>query len=199
MAFEGYRMTDKPGSRLLDQNGQFYETAWINHPKVGVTVVSGSGPNFAGHALLRVKTYTTARTGDDVTDDGRGDLRKDGRSSYYHVPQPGRTTPLYLDGKPDLNKYLTDEGKTVIGTCWFPASKGNPAALLNLLLQYAHGQKKYTWMVTHHNCWSFATQTAKEAGYLTPSFGAVCPKTPIQLLQRLANDGTWKGLVAMAS
>jgi hypothetical protein len=195
MKFEGHPMTDKPGSRLLDQSSpdSSYNYGWTNHPRVGIAVVSGDFPNRAGHALLCVRIFHEQY---EVEHQRNGsttysDERKGHKSYYYHVPHPGRTTPLYLDRGTELNQYLTDHKKHLIGTCWLRPGQGNPSRLLDELQKYAHGQKKYTWLGAYHNCWSFAVETAKQAGYVTPSFGALRPKTPIQLLNELKKDGTW--------
>lgn len=137
---------------------------------VGITVVTGLTPS--GHALLRIRY----RVNNGL------------KSSYFHVDEAGTSSPKFIDGKHDFAKYLLDNGKTLKGTVWFARDPTRAQALINRLNLYATGAKKYTWGGGYHNCWSFAIEVAKKAGFTTPSFGALCFKSPIALLEKLKQD-----------
>jgi hypothetical protein len=169
----GDRMAGRIKPRLLDDTSHYRTN--LESLTVGVTVVTGSTKY--GHALLRVRYQYASKKGDcSLT-----------KSSYFHCTDPGTTNPRYIDGKEWFDKYISTNKKQIVGTCWFYENLAKNKKLWGLLQEYVDG-KTYYWGGIHHNCWSFATQMAKEAGWITPSFGAKAMKTPIQFLEVLGTE-----------
>lgn len=169
--YAGERVDASPSSRTLEDSSHHSTDilAASADLDVGITVVSGGFGK--GHALLRLRYR------------GSSGLK----SSYFHVRNLGKAVPRFIDGKHAFDRYLQEQGKTLIGTFWFERKPAAAHQLITELNSYRNG-RTFLWCGTHHNCWSFAIQVAKDAGFLTPSFGALAFKSPQHFLERLAED-----------
>jgi hypothetical protein len=119
-----------------------------NFDQTYAVVVSGDGPNFCGHLILKVGL--------------------DANETYLHVAGV-RTQPRQMDAA-GYRRYLKETGKREIKRFRVPITKPDDAMRrLEILLS-----KKWLWGVLPHNCASFVEDIV-EAGGSSAGLYLNCP------------------------
>ena len=125
MAYEGDRMNACP-------------TIPYNFAETYAVVVSGDGPNFCGHLMLRVGL--------------------DGSAMYMHVAGM-RTEPRQMN-ESGYQRYLSDTGKRELKRFRVKISRPNQAMLELEQLLFV----KWMWGLLPHNCASFVEKIVAAGG-----------------------------------
>jgi hypothetical protein len=130
----------------------------------GVMIVSGGGPNIAGHALLRMD---------------------DNYAGYAHVHEP-HDYPEFLTPA-QFRQYLRSEGKLIWGevSVRVPNLDGARAMLSGL------ARRKWRWLGVVDNCADFCSTVLNAGGANLPADLSNLPKTALhQALKGAVNNWT---------
>ncbi|HEX8692262.1 MAG TPA: hypothetical protein VF746_07580 [Longimicrobium sp.] len=119
----------------------------------GIIIVSGTGPNLAGHALLKLSNTM---------------------AGYAHVDAP-YDYPKFMS--PDgFAKYLSAEGKTI----WGEISVRVPNMEAARTALNAAAQQQWVWLGVAHNCVDFAVEVLNAGGANLPANMSNLPKEALQ-------------------
>jgi hypothetical protein len=102
--------------------------------RVNLVVVSGTGPNFCGHAVVNAGNY------------------------YFHIDGP-YDYPWYMN-EPGFRRYLKENGKTELRRVRVPLP--NPLGAQRKLEDLS--ARKWLWAVLPHNCASYVEEFFSAGG-----------------------------------